>query len=77
MQNCYCDSEVPHINLNVGSFDKFAKDCCIEFCKSFIWVGVEEFLFKWITSFAQENFEKKWKKKIIVAMCFTTNRRSY
>ena len=55
-------SEVAHIYLSARSFDKIAKDWCIEFPKSIFWAGVElEFLFKWIISFAQEHGEKKWK----------------
>ena len=35
------------------------------------WLGVWEFLFKWIISFAQEHIEKKWRKKNLIACALT------
>ena len=35
------------------------------------WVGVWEFFFKWIISFAQEHIEKKWRKKNLIACALT------
>ena len=55
MQNFYCDLFFHKLRM--------CKDWCTEFSKSNFGVGVEEFLFKRIISFAKEHVEKKWRKK--------------
>ena len=74
MQNFYCDLFFHKLRM--------CKDWCTEFSKSNFGVGVEEFLFKRIISFAKEHVEKKWRKKKYCqkrthCKCFSRNRRSY
>ena len=58
MQNFYCD-----LFLQMSEISVWLQKIGLNSLNLTFWVGVWEFLFKWIISFAQGRIEKKKKKK--------------